>query len=335
MIIFSNIYRIYIKFQKIQNNFFGGEILAKYILKRLGISLVTIFIVITAVFFLMRLMPGGPFDGEKPMPAEIKASLEAKYNLDKSIGEQYVLYLKDLLSGDLGPSMKYKGRTVQEIIGYSFPASAKLGGVAIGVSIVFGVLLGIVAAIKYNKWPDTLCMVVATLGVTVPSFVIATVLMYFIGVKLGWVEIIGLNKWSSYILPAAALSFYSIAFISRLTRSKLLEVLKSDFIRTAKAKGVNGRRIMVRHALRNTLIPVVTYLGPLVAGILTGSFVIEKIFAIPGLGREYVQTISNRDYTAILGVTIFYSAFLIICNLIVDIMYVIIDPRIKLENVEA
>ena len=313
----------------------GGENLIKYILKRLGISVVTIFIVITATFFLMRLMPGGPFDGEKPLLPEIKASLEAKYGLDKSLGEQYSMYLKDLLKGDLGPSMRYKGREVQEIIGYSFPASAKLGGVAVVISLVFGILLGIVAALKYNKWPDTICMVLATLGVTLPSFVIATLLMYIFGVKLSLVPITGLDSWKSYILPSIALAGYSIAFISRLARSKLLEVLKSDYIRTAKAKGVNGRRIMFKHALRNTLIPIVTYVGPLIAGILTGSFVVEKIFAIPGLGREFVTTITNRDYTTILGVTIFYSTLLILCNLIVDIMYVIIDPRIKLENVES
>jgi len=313
----------------------GGENLIKYILKRLGISVVTIFIVITATFFLMRLMPGGPFDGEKPLPPEIKASLEAKYGLDKSLGEQYSMYLKDLLKGDLGPSMRYKGREVQEIIGYSFPASAKLGGVAVAISLIFGILLGIIAALKYNKWPDSVCMVLATLGVTLPSFVIATLLMYVFGVKLSLVPITGLDNLKSYILPSIALAGYSIAFISRLTRSKLLEVLKSDYIRTAKAKGVNGRRIMFKHALRNTLIPIVTYVGPLIAGILTGSFVVEKIFAIPGLGREFVTTITNRDYTTILGVTIFYSTLLILCNLIVDIMYVIIDPRIKLENVEA
>lgn len=307
----------------------------KYIVKRLGLSVLTIFIVITATFFLMRLMPGGPFDGEKNLQPEIKASLEAKYGLDKSLGEQYERYLKDLFRGDLGPSMKYKGRTVQEIIGYSFPSSAKLGAVAISVSMVFGILLGILAALKYSKWPDSLCMVLATLGVTVPGFVIATLLMYIFGVKLRVVQITGLNDWKSYILPSIALAGYSIAFISRLTRSKLLEVLKSDYIRTARAKGVNGRNIIFKHALRNSLIPVVTYLGPLIAGILTGSFVIEKIFAIPGLGREFVQTINNRDYTSILGVTIFYSTLLIMCNLIVDIMYVIIDPRIKLENVES
>ncbi len=309
--------------------------MTKYIIKRLGISVITIFIVITATFFLMRLMPGGPFDGEKPLPPEIKASLEAKYGLNKSLGEQYGMYLKDLLKGDLGPSMRYKGRDVEEIINYSFPASAKLGGVAVALSLILGIMLGIIAALKYNKWPDSLCMVLATLGVTVPGFVIATLLMYVFGVKLSLVPITGLDNWQSYILPSIALAGYSIAFISRLTRSKLLDVLKSDFIRTARSKGVNGRRIMVKHALRNTLIPIVTYVGPLIAGILTGSFVVEKIFAIPGLGREFVQTITNRDYTTILGVTIFYSTLLILCNLLVDILYVIIDPRIKLENVDV
>ena len=296
--------------------------------------MVTIFIVITATFFLMRLMPGGPFDGEKPLPPEIKAVLMAKYGLDKSMGEQYQMYLGDLLKGDLGPSMKYKGREVQEIIGYSFPTSAKLGSVVVVSSLLLGIILGIIAALKYNKWPDSVCMILATLGVTVPGFVIATLLMYIFGVKLNILPITGLDSMKIYILPTIALSGYSIAFISRLARSKLLEVLKSDYIRTARAKGVNSRNIIVKHALRNTLIPVVTYLGPLIAGILTGSFVIEKIFAIPGLGREFVTTITNRDYTTILGVTIFYSVLIIVCNLIVDILYVIIDPRIKLDNVE-
>lgn len=309
--------------------------MAKYILKRLCVSVVTIFIVIAAVFFMMRMMPGGPFDNEKPLPPEIKASIEEKYNLDKPVVEQFGLYLKDLLRGDLGPSMKYKGRTVQEIIGYSFPSSAKLGGVAIGISLVLGVLLGVLAALKYNRWPDSLCMVLATLGVTLPGFVIATVLMFIFGVKLKLLPIVGLKTWNSFLLPAISLSGFSIAFISRLTRSKLLEVLKSDYIRTARAKGVRGSRIMFKHALRNTMIPVVTYVGPLVAGILTGSFVIEKIFAIPGLGREFVETITNRDYTTIVGVTIFFSTFLVVCNLIVDILYVVIDPRIKFENIDS
>ncbi|MGL5122967.1 MAG: ABC transporter permease [Fusobacteriaceae bacterium] len=303
-----------------------------YILKRLWISLVTLFTVITLTFFLLRLMPGGPFDGEKNIPPKIKAKIEEKFALNKPLIIQYKDYILNLSKGDLGPSMKREGRTVNWIISYSFPTSAKLGAVAIILSLVVGVFLGILSALNFNKWPDSLCMVLSTLGVTIPGFVIGVFFMYIFGVKLRVLPITGLKTWQSYILPALALSGYSIAFISRLTRSKLVEVMKSDYIRTARAKGLNKNKIMIKHALRNTLIPVVTYLGPLVAGILTGSFVIERIFAIPGLGSEFITTITNRDYTVIMGVTIFYSAFLMLSNLIVDILYVVIDPRIKLED---
>lgn len=306
----------------------------RYILKRIGISLITLWVVITLTFFLLRLLPGGPFLGERNIPPAIMENLEAKYGLDKPLFEQYTIYLKDLLKGDMGPSMKYTGRDVDEIINYSFPSSAKLGAVAIVLSLVLGVVLGIISALNHNKWADSVCMILATLGVTIPSFVLATVLMYFLGIKYQLLPITGLDSWKNYVLPVLALSGYSIAFISRLARSKLLEVMKSDYIRTAKAKGVNQSSIIIKHALRNTLIPIVTYLGPLIAGILTGSFVVEKIFAIPGLGREFVTTITNRDYTVIMGATVFYSALLITCNLIVDILYVVIDPRIKLENIE-
>lgn len=303
-----------------------------YILKRISTTILTLFLVVTLTFFLMRLMPGGPFDGEKNIPPKIKARLEQKFGLDKPLYEQYFSYVKDLTKGDLGPSMKREGRSVNWIIGYSFPTSAKLGLVAVTLSLFVGIFLGIIAALNFNKWPDSVCMVLSTLGVTIPSFVIGVFLMYIFGVKLKLFSIVGLKTWQSYVLPSLALSGYSIAFIARLTRSKLVEVMKSDFIRTARAKGLSKSRIILKHALRNTLIPIVTYLGPLVAGILTGSFVIESIFAIPGLGSEFVTTITNRDYTVILGVTIFYSAFLMISNLIVDILYVVIDPRIKLDN---
>lgn len=308
--------------------------MVKYILKRVGISIITLWAVITITFFMLRLLPGGPFTGEKNIPEAIMQNLEAKYGLDKPVIEQYGLYLKNLLQGDLGESMKYSGREVSEIISYSFPSSAKLGVVVIIIALVFGIILGIIAALKYNTWPDSLCMVLATLGVTIPSFVLASVLMYIFGVKYKLLPVTGLNEPKSFILPALALGGYSIAFISRLTRSKLLETLGSDYIRTAKAKGVSSFKIIVKHALRNTLIPIITYLGPLIAGILTGSFVVEKIFAIPGLGREFVNTISNRDYTVIMGVTVFYSAILIICNLLVDLLYGIIDPRIKLDGIK-
>ena len=308
--------------------------MAKYILKRIATSIITLWAVITITFFMLRLLPGGPFTGERNIPEAIMQNLEVKYGLDKPLFEQYGLYLKNLLQGDLGESMKYAGKEVSEIISYSFPSSAKLGVVVISIALIFGITLGIIAALKYNSWPDSLCMVLATLGVTIPSFVLATVLMYIFGVKYKLLPVTGLNSPVSYILPALALGGYSIAFISRLTRSKLLETLNSDYIRTARAKGVSGFKVIVKHALRNTLIPIITYLGPLIAGILTGSFVVEKIFAIPGLGREFVNTISNRDYTVIMGVTFFYSSILIICNLLVDLLYGIIDPRIKLDDIK-
>lgn len=308
--------------------------MARYILKRIATSIITLWAVITITFFMLRLLPGGPFTGERNIPEAIMQNLEVKYGLDKPLFEQYGLYLRNLLQGDLGESMKYAGKEVSEIISYSFPSSAKLGVVVISIALIFGITLGIIAALKYNSWPDSLCMVLATLGVTIPSFVLATVLMYIFGVKYKLLPVTGLNSPVSYILPALALGGYSIAFISRLTRSKLLETLNSDYIRTARAKGVSGFKVIVKHALRNTLIPIITYLGPLIAGILTGSFVVEKIFAIPGLGREFVNTISNRDYTVIMGVTVFYSSILIICNLLVDLLYGIIDPRIKLDDIK-
>lgn len=303
-----------------------------YILKRIWITLLTLFTVVTLTFFLLRLMPGGPFDGEKNLPPKIKAKIEEKFGLNKPVFNQYTDYMTNLLKGDLGPSMKREGRTVNWVIGYSFPTSAKLGGVAVLLSLVLGLFLGIISALNFNKWPDSLCMVLSTLGVTIPSFVIGVFLMYTFGVYFRVLPITGLKTVQSYILPSIALSGYSIAFISRLTRSKLVEVMKSDYIRTARSKGLSREKIIIKHALRNTLIPIVTYLGPLIAAILTGSFVIESIFAIPGLGSEFVTTITNRDYTVVMGVTIFYSTFLMICNLIVDILYVIIDPRIKLDN---
>lgn len=303
-----------------------------YILKRIWITILTLFTVVTLTFFLLRLMPGGPFDGEKNLPPKIKAKIEEKFGLNKPVFNQYTDYMGNLLKGDLGPSMKREGRTVNWVIGYSFPTSAKLGGVAVLLSLVLGLFLGIISALNFNKWPDSLCMVLSTLGVTIPSFVIGVFLMYTFGVYFRVLPITGLKTIQSYILPSIALSGYSIAFISRLTRSKLVEVMKSDYIRTARSKGLSREKIIIKHALRNTLIPIVTYLGPLIAAILTGSFVIESIFAIPGLGSEFVTTITNRDYTVVMGVTIFYSTFLMVCNLIVDILYVIIDPRIKLDN---
>ena len=305
--------------------------MVKYIGKRLLSSIITIWAVVTIVFFLVRMMPGGPFDGEKITP-EMKAQLNEKYGLDKPVGEQYELYMKNLLKGDFGKSTKYKGREVLTTIQKSFPNSAKIGSVAIIFSVVVGVLLGIIAALKTGEWPDRVCMIIATIGITIPSFVMGTFLIYVFTVKLKVLPATGLGKPKNYIMPMLALSGSSMASITRLTRGKLIDVLKSDYIRTAKAKGLTGKTVIFKHALRNSLIPVVTYLGPLIAGVLTGSFVVEKIFAIPGLGNEFTLSITNRDYTSLLGVTAFYCTLIVVCNLLVDIVYVLIDPRIKLDN---
>lgn len=306
----------------------------KYIGKRLVASILTIWVVITLTFFLMRLMPGGPFDSDKLTP-QIKANMEAKYGMDKPLMEQYTMYMKNLLHGDFGESMIFKGRKVSDTISTSFPASAKVGLVAVAAATVVGIGLGVTAALKGGKWPDKLIVVFVTLGTTIPSFVIGAVLIYLLAVHWRLLPATGFSSWKNYIMPVIALSMSSMSFITRLTRSKLLDVLKSDYIRTAKAKGLSKSKVIFKHALRNSLIPIVTYIGPLVAGILTGSFVIEKIFAIPGLGNEFVQSVTNRDYTMLLGVTVFYCTMLIMFTFMVDILYVLIDPRIKLQDTEV
>lgn len=305
----------------------------RYVLKRLLASAITIWVVITLTFFLMHQIPGGPFDAEKKLPAQVKANLEAKFGLNKPLGEQYTTYLKSVvLHGDLGPSLRYEGKSVNDVISYSFPASAKLGLCAIAFALILGTYMGITAALHQGKWQDNLCMVISTFGVTVPSFVMATFFIYFFAVKLGWFPAVGFDGPENLVLPGLALGGYAMAFIARLSRSSLLEVIRQDYIKVAKAKGLSNRKIIYKHALKNSLIPIVTYLGPLLAGVLTGSFVIESLFGIPGLGREFVQSIGNRDYTTTLGVTVFFSTFLVLCNLIVDLLYAVIDPRIKLEG---
>ncbi|GFP77309.1 ABC transporter permease [Clostridium fungisolvens] len=305
----------------------------KYTLKRIVISLLTIFIVITATFFLIRAIPGGPFTGEKKLPPSILENLNKKFGLDKPMSQQYTTYVSSIVTkGDLGPSMMYEGTTVNDIIKKFFPVSARLGLASVIFSLIFGVLLGILSALKENKWQDRAAMVISTIGVTVPSFVMATLLTYFFAIQLKLFPAIGLKTASSYVLPTIALGGYSMAFVSRLSRSSLVEVLRQDFIRVAKAKGLPQRVVIVKHALRNSLIPIITYVGPLLASVLTGSFVVESIFGIPGLGREFVTSIGNRDYTEIMGLTIFYCAFLVICNLVVDILYGFVDPRIKIQD---
>lgn len=308
----------------------------RYILNRLVVSLVTIWIVITVIFFLVRLLPGDPFTSERDVPPQIHANMLARFGLDKPLHEQYFIYLKNLLTkGDMGPSMKYESRSVRDMILYSFPASAKIGLLVVLATMIAGVNMGIVAALNHGKFADRFLMVLSTLGVTVPSFVLANLLILYFSLKLRILPPTGYGQVRHLILPVLALAGYSTAFIVRLTRSKYLEVIRQDYIRTAKAKGLSHNAVVFKHAMRNSMIPVVTYLGPLVAGVLTGSFVVETIFAIPGLGREFVLSITNRDYTMILGVSIFYSCLIILCNFVVDVLYVLIDPRIKFEDRES
>jgi oligopeptide transport system permease protein len=310
----------------------GVSFLIRYLGKRIFFMLLSLFLIITATFFIMKAVPGGPFTSEKNVPDEIRAALEAKYKLNLPLHEQYLDYLIGILKWDLGPSFAEKSSTVNEIINRGFPVSAHLGAQALLIAIFGGITLGVIAALKHNKWQDYTAMVLAVLGLSVPSFILASFLQYFFAMKMGWFPI---AKWEGFeytILPSLALAAMPMAFIARLTRSNMLEVMSQDYIKTAKAKGLNTVTITVKHAIRNALLPVITYLGPLVANILTGAFVIERIFGVPGLGREFVMSITNRDYTVIMGTTVFYSIILVTAVLLVDIAYTLIDPRIKLSD---
>jgi oligopeptide transport system permease protein len=303
-----------------------------YIIKRLGYSLLTLLIIITLTFFLMRSIPGSIYTKDKPLPPKIVENIKAKYGLDLPLSQQYFKMLGNVVRLDFGMSMQSEGRKVNDIITEQFPNSAKLGLFAIFLCLIIGIPLGIISALKNGKWQDNGAMILATLGVTIPSFVVATLGQYIFSVKFKILPVMGFKTFASAIMPAIALSFFPLAFIARLVRSSMLETLEQDYIRTARAKGLSEQMVIFKHALKNSLIPVVTYLGPLIAAILTGSFVVERIFNIPGLGRYYVSSISNRDYTVVMGVTIFYAAFVIMMNFLVDIVYVIIDPRIKLRK---
>lgn len=292
----------------------------------------SLFLIVSATFFLMRAAPGGPFSAEKKLPPEIEANLNEFYGFDQPLYVQYFDYLKSVATLDFGPSFKYKGQTVNDLISNGFPVSFMLGMEAILLALAFGVLLGVISALKHNKWQDYTAMIIAVLGISVPSFIMATALQYTFAMKLELFPVARWESWAHTFLPALALASTPMAFIARLTRSSMLEVLNNDYIRTAKAKGLSKPVITVKHAMRNAMLPVVSYIGPLTAGILTGSFVIEKIFGIPGLGLHFVTSITNRDYTVIMGVTVFYSILLLASVLIVDILYGLIDPRIKLSG---
>ena len=263
----------------------------KYVVKRIALAIVTIWAVATLTFFLMNMVPGGPFLSEKAISPQATAALEAKYGLDKPLGEQYVTYITGVAHGDFGDSLKQRGRTVAGIIQAKFPVSAKIGGISVLVSLILGVLLGSIAALKRGKFLDSLISVISTMGIAVPSFVICTVLMYFFGVKFRVLPTMGLSSWKHFIMPVAALAFYPTAYIMRLMRSSMLDVLGQDYMRTAKAKGLSGKVQLFKHALRNAILPVVTYVGPMLAYTVTGSFVVEKIFTIPGLGFEFIGSL--------------------------------------------
>lgn len=309
--------------------------MGKYILKRIGYSVLTLFALIALTFFMMRLLPGDPFIGEKAITEATRVALEEKYGLDKPVAEQFMIYIGNVISGDLGSSMHYN-RPVTAIIADAFPYSLDLGMRALIFATIMGIFLGSVAAIKRGTPWDTLAMIIAIIGVSIPSFIVGAVLQYFLGLKLyEWtgMNIFPITGWASEIhklIPSFALSFGSLATISRLMRTSMLDVLSSDYIKTAKAKGLSEGKIVRRHAIRNAIMPVITVLGPIAASILTGAFVVENIFSIPGMGRFFVLSIQVQDYTMISGTTIFYGAFLILANLIVDLLYGFIDPRIKL-----
>lgn len=304
----------------------------RYLFKRLGIMLATLFLILLLTFILMHSVEGGPFSREKKLNPRVEEALNEKYHLNDPMGKQFFDYVGGVIRFDFGPSFKYPGKTVNDFIQEGFPISAKLGMVTMGFILVSAIPLGIWAALKNGRWQDAFVMTIATLGVTIPSFVLATVLMYFFSYKLEWTPVYGLDSPVGYILPVLALGGYSMSFIARLMRSSLLEVMNQDYIRTARAKGLSESGVILKHALRNSLIPVVTILGPTIAGLLTGSFVIEKIFAIPGMGVHFVDSVAQRDYTAIMGITVFYATFLIAMILLVDLFYVVIDPRIQLDD---
>lgn len=303
--------------------------MGKYITKRVLLAIASIFIVSAITFFAMNAIPGGPFNSEKATSPAVIAELEKRYNLDKPVGEQFVIYMKNILHGDWGVSLT-TGRDIWTDITAKFRVSAKLGGTAALVAIVCGIILGSIAGLTRNRLPDRLIVFFTTLGTAMPSFVLATLLLLVFCLKLGWIPVWSTSN-QNYVLPIIALAIYPMAYITRLTKTSMLDALNQDYIRTAKAKGVASWKVIFKHALRNALIPVITYVGPMVAYILTGSMVVESIFTIGGLGSSFVTSITNRDYTTIMAITIFLAVLMVIANLLTDIAYKLVDPRINLE----
>lgn len=304
----------------------------KFVLKRLLMAIVTMWVIITITFVIMHSVPGDPFAREGKMPEQVYQNLRAQYGLDKPVSEQYVIYLKNIMKGDFGKSMKSQAETVNQMIKRGAPVSAQIGLQAFIISIILGPALGSIAALYQNKMPDYITMIIAIIGISVPSFIFATLLVQFVAKQVAWLPISGWGTFSHSILPSLSLALMPIAASARLMRSSMLEVLGQDYIRTARSKGLSKFKVIMGHAVRNAILPVVSTLGTTLSGLLTGSFVIEKIFGVPGLGNFLISSVTNRDYTLIMGTTIFYSFVLIILLLVVDILYVVIDPRIQLTG---
>jgi len=303
----------------------------RYFLRRLLGAIPTLFLIVVISFFMIRLAPGGPFSHERQVPKEVEAALLHAYHLDEPLWQQFLRYLWNLLHGDFGPSFKYKDFTVTELIAQGFPVSLQLGGIAIVLALVIGLTLGIAAAFRQNSWIDYLATGVAMIGVAVPNFIIAPLLTLVFGLMLGLLPVGGWGGASHYVLPVVALCLPQIAVVTRLMRSSMIEVLHTNYVRTARAKGLPEIITITRHAIRAAILPIVSYLGPAIAGIITGSVVVEQIFGIPGIGRYFVQGSLNRDYTMVMGVTIFYGALIIMCNLVADLLLYRLDPRIRVR----
>jgi oligopeptide transport system permease protein len=300
-----------------------------YVLRRLAGFLPVLFVIVSVSFFMMRLAPGGPFDQERALPEQVRANIEARYHLDEPLWRQYFRYLGNVARADLGPSFRYPDRSVNELLTLGFPVSLTLGLCALAIALTLGGTVGVLAALQPNGLVDYLTMSFTLCGVSVPNFVLGPILMLIFALNLGWLPVAGWGTWRHLIMPSVTLGTFYAAYVARLTRAGMLEIIGQDFIRTARGKGLREVTVVVRHALPGAILPVVTYLGPASAAVLTGSVVVETIFSIPGIGRYFVGSALNRDYTMVLGTVVFYSALLLLFNLIVDVLYAYLDPRVQ------
>ncbi len=307
--------------------------MTRYVLKRILYMLLTLLIVATVTFFMMRSIPGDPLGGmARELPEQTKANYYAKYGLDRPLIEQYLIYIKNMIQGDLGESLLYPGRSVSATIAATSPVSGLVGGIALVIGLLIGVCLGIIAALKKNQWPDYVVMVIAIMGITIPVFVLVSLMQYFFSIKLGWLPASGWGKPKHLIMPVIVLSFSTIATYARYIKSSMLDVLDQDYILTARSKGLSEGQIVRRHVLRNSLLPAVTILSGRIVGIFTGAFIVEKMFTIPGIGFYYISSINNNDYTMTLGTTVFYAALFVVMQLVVDFVYMLVDPRIRISE---